>query len=140
MNLCTNAAHAMEDTGGVWGCASRTSLWSSRSSAFGLDLPPGPYLSLAVKDSGHGIPLDIVERIFEPYFTTKDVGEGTGLGLALVHSIARSCGGGIEVASEPGKGTTIQVLFPVLKSADEAESEEVAPMYTGSGRITSGGR
>ena len=140
MNLCTNAAHAMEDTGGVLGVRLKNVTLEQPVSAFGLDLPPGPYLSLAVKDSGHGIPLDIVERIFEPYFTTKDVGEGTGLGLALVHSIARSCGGGIEVASEPGKGTTIQVLFPVLKSADEAESEEVAPMYTGSGRILSGGR
>ena len=135
MNLCTNAAHAMEETGGVLGVRLKNVALDQPVSAFGLDLKPGPYLCLAVKDSGHGIPPEITERIFEPYFTTKGVGEGTGLGLALVHSITRSCGGGIQVASEPDKGTTIQVLFPVLQSADQAESEEAAAVHAGSGRI-----
>ena len=135
MNLCTNAAHAMQETGGVLGVRLKNITLDQPVSAFGLDLKPGLYLSLAVRDSGHGIPPEIVERIFEPYFTTKDIGEGTGLGLALVHSIARSCGGGIEVASEPGKGTTFQVFFPVLENADLTESEAVAPLPEGSERI-----
>jgi PAS domain S-box-containing protein len=135
MNLCTNAAHAMQDTGGVLGVRVKNISLDQPLSAFGLDLKPGPYLSLAVRDSGHGIPPEIMERIFEPYFTTKDVGEGTGLGLALVHSITRSCGGGIEVASEPGKGATIQVFFPVLENADQTESEPVLPLPRGSERV-----
>ena len=135
MNLCTNAAHAMEETGGVLGVRLKNVNLDQPVSAFGLDLKPGPYLSLAIRDSGHGIPPDIFERIFEPYFTTKGIGEGTGLGLALVHSIARSSGGGIDVVSEPGKGTTIQVFFPLLKNTDQVESEQVMPMPRGSERI-----
>ena len=135
MNLCTNAAHAMEETGGVLGVRLKNVNLDQPVSAFGLDLKPGPYLSLAIRDSGHGIPPDIVERIFEPYFTTKGIGEGTGLGLALVHSIARSSGGGIDVVSEPGKGTTIQVFFPLLQNTDQVESEQVMPLPRGSERI-----
>jgi PAS domain S-box-containing protein len=135
MNLCTNAAHAMQDTGGVLGVRLKNVTLDQKVSAFGLDLKPGAYLSLAVRDSGHGISLEIIERIFEPYFTTKEMGEGTGLGLALVHSIARSCGGGIEVTSEPGKGTTFQVFFPALEKADQTESEPLVPLPRGSERI-----
>jgi PAS domain S-box-containing protein len=135
MNLCTNAAHAMQDTGGVLGVRLKNVTLDQKVSAFGLDLNPGAYLSLAVRDSGHGISLEIIERIFEPYFTTKEMGEGTGLGLALVHSIARSCGGGIEVTSEPGKGTTFQVFFPALEKADQTESEPLVPLPRGSERI-----
>jgi PAS domain S-box-containing protein len=135
MNLCTNAAHAMQETGGVLGVRLKNVNLDQPTSAFGLDLKPGPYLSLAVQDSGTGIPPEILERIFEPYFTTKNVGEGTGLGLALVHSITRSCGGGIEVASEPGKGTTFQIFFPVLENTDLTESEAVMPLPRGSERI-----
>jgi PAS domain S-box-containing protein len=135
MNLCTNAAHAMQDTGGVLGVRLRNITLEHSESAFGLDLKPGHYLCLAVRDSGHGIPPEIIERIFEPYFTTKEMGEGTGLGLALVHSIARSCGGGTEVTSEPGKGTTFQVFFPVLEKVDQTESETLVPLLRGSERI-----
>jgi PAS domain S-box-containing protein len=135
MNLCTNAAHAMEDTGGVLGVRLKNISLDQPLSAFGLEIKAGTYLSLAVRDSGHGIPPEIVERIFEPYFTTKDIGEGTGLGLALVHSITMSCGGGIDVVSEPGKGTTIQIFFPVLKNAELTESEPVMPLPEGRERI-----
>jgi PAS domain S-box-containing protein len=135
MNLCTNAAHAMQETGGVLGVRLKNVTLDQPVSAFGLEIKAGDYLSLEVRDSGHGIPPEIVERIFEPYFTTKEIGEGTGLGLALVHSIARSSGGGIQVVSEPGKGTAIQVLFPVLKDAEQAESEAVLPLPPGNERI-----
>lgn len=78
----------------------------------GSDLNPGAYLKLTVSDTGHGIDNETMQNIFEPYFTTKAPGEGTGMGLAVVHGIVRSYSGDITVRSEPEKGTTFQVLFP----------------------------
>ena len=80
------------------------------------DLSSGKYVRLTVSDTGHGIEPKILERIFDPYFTTKGVGEGSGMGLSVVHGIVKSHGGGIsQLDSEPGKGTTFQVFFPTLK-------------------------
>jgi PAS domain S-box-containing protein len=115
MNLCTNAAHAMKERSGVLEIKlEEVELKSTASERF-LDLVPGPYLQLTVADNGHGMVRDVLERIFEPYFTTKKQGEGTGLGLAVVHGIVSNHGGVIEVASEVDRGTTFQVLLPRLK-------------------------
>jgi CheY-like chemotaxis protein len=92
-------------------------------SAFGIETKPGYYLRLSVHDTGAGMPQALIERIFEPYFTTKEKGQGTGLGLALVHGIVKLCGGGITVASEPGRGTTFEVFFPEMQTGDLVEPE-----------------
>ena len=127
MNLCTNAAHAMREKGGILEVSlTRFSLTSEYSSAY-PELEAGPYLKLRVSDTGHGMPPEVQRRIFDPYFTTKKVGEGTGLGLAVVHGIVKSYRGGITVSSEPGKGTTFEIylpgVYPVKPPAQVARME-----------------
>lgn len=113
MNLCTNAYHAMREKGGTLEIQLRDTEVSGEFAANHEGLLPGQYLLLSVNDTGKGMDEKIRERIFEPYFTTKDVGEGTGLGLATVHGIVRNHQGIITVQSEEGKGTTFNVYFPV---------------------------
>jgi len=116
MNLCTNAYQAMRETGG-------TLAVSLKEVAIGKDdygyanLVPGRYLKLAVSDTGPGIPPELLEKIFEPYFTTKKAGEGTGLGLAVVHGIVKSHHGHITVYSEFGKGANFHVYLPLTEAA-----------------------
>jgi len=117
MNLCTNAAHAMGENGGVLDISLDKVKMEEGVSTASLGIAPGPYLRLRVSDTGHGMSPDILKRIFDPYFTTKKVGKGTGLGLAVVHGIVKSHGGGIAVSSEPGKGTTFEVYFPRIDAA-----------------------
>jgi PAS domain S-box-containing protein len=119
MNLCTNAAHAMREKGGILEVSlTKFILTLDRSSAF-AELEPGPYLKLRVSDTGHGMPPEVLRRIFDPYFTTKQGGEGTGLGLAVVHGIVKSYRGGITVSSEPGKGTAFEIYLPGVYPARE---------------------
>jgi signal transduction histidine kinase len=123
MNLCTNAMQAMQNGGAL-----EVSLaLRHRQEALPLttgQLPAGDYMCLTVRDQGQGIDPDVMQRIFDPFFTTKGVGVGTGLGLSLVHGIVADLGGGIEVASVPGVGTTFTVWLPwsgraaVLAEAD----------------------
>ncbi len=113
MNLCTNAAHAMKDKGDLLEI-SLNNMEITRSQSPGIvSLQPGRYVRLSVKDNGTGIRPEIMERIFEPYFTTKKVGEGTGLGLATVHGIVMNYSGDITVESTPGKGTIFHVYLPL---------------------------
>jgi len=112
MNLCTNAAHAMEEKGGVLTVSlSKAEIGQEASVAYG-GIKPNQYLRLRVSDTGHGMTPEIKKRIFDPYFTTKEIGKGTGLGLAVVHGIVKSHGGEIEVSSEPGQGTDFDIFFP----------------------------
>ena len=117
MNLCTNAAHAMEEKGGVLE-VSLCNMEMGETSAITAGIVPGPYVRLRVRDTGHGMPPDVLKRIFDPYFTTKGIGKGTGLGLAVVQGIVKGYGGGIIVSSEVGKGSTLDIYFPRVEAAD----------------------
>jgi PAS domain S-box-containing protein len=112
MNLCTNAYHAMKETGGRL----TITLKDRDLSLFDPEIKilPGQYVELTVRDTGHGIPKAIQDKIFDPYFTTKEKGEGTGLGLATVQSIVSQMGGYVKVDSMVDKGTAFMLFFPVL--------------------------
>ena len=120
MNLCSNAAHAMGERGGVLDVSLNKVDVHEGVEAFALDLPPGPYLRLSVSDTGHGMTPEVLERIFEPYFTTKEKGRGTGLGLSVVHGIVKSHKGAITCKSIPGEGTTIDIYLPEIEFKKEA--------------------
>ncbi|MCK5194163.1 MAG: response regulator, partial [Desulfobulbaceae bacterium] len=135
MNLCTNAKHAMQSAGGVLDVSLTDVTLESEESAGQYQLSPGRFLMLQVSDTGDGIPLEIRDRIFDPYFTTKAKGEGTGLGLSVVHGIVKDHGGGIHLISEPGKGTSFQVFFPALEGHEKAERKTVKPVLRGSETI-----
>jgi PAS domain S-box-containing protein len=134
VNLCVNAAHAMREKGGVLG-VSLMDVDIDAASAQHPDLKSGPYMRLTVSDTGHGMERAVMERIFDPYFTTKGPGEGTGMGLAVVHGAVKSHGGAITVDSEPGKGTTFHVYFPRMERGGAPEAEVAASVPTGSERI-----
>jgi PAS domain S-box-containing protein len=135
MNLSTNAFHAMRQTGGVLEVALSEVEPNASLRALNPDIHPGNYLQLTVKDSGPGMSPEIVERIFDPYFTTKEIGEGTGLGLSVVHGIVTSCGGIITVQSEPGKGSAFNVLLPAMEREMVTTTVEDEILPTGSGHI-----
>ena len=120
MNLCSNAFHAMRDAGGKLEIGLRNLIIMDQDTSFGGQITPGRYLLLTVSDTGSGIDARILDRIFDPYFTTKGVGEGTGLGLSVVHGIVKSYGGAIRAYSELGHGTSFHVYLPSI--TDEAES------------------
>jgi PAS domain S-box-containing protein len=132
MNLCTNAAHAMREKGGTLK-VSLARLAAEEKPVDGLhsDRNASRFLRLTVSDTGHGMEPHVLERIFEPYFTTKAVGEGTGLGLAVVHGIVKSLGGVINVCSEPDHGCTFHVDLPLLQHEAERDTIDESPLRTG---------
>jgi signal transduction histidine kinase len=113
LNLCTNAFHAMHGSGGVLEVSLQEKPVGDESAPPIPNLSPGRYAVLTVADSGHGMDESTVRRIFEPYFTTKPVGEGTGIGLSTVHGIVRAMGGAVHVESAPGRGSRFNVFFPL---------------------------
>lgn len=124
MNLCTNAQHAMKEGGELVISLQQCVLDGKPRRPELRDLPDGAYLCLSVKDSGSGIPAEILEKIFDPFFTTKGEGEGTGLGLAVVQGIVRVHRGAILVDSQPGQGTTISVYLPEVQHNQLVENVE----------------
>ena len=131
LNLCTNAYHAMEETGGILtvGLTERRLNPEDMVEYPNLSDGPGIYLAIEVSDTGCGMSKDVIERIFDPYFTTKEEGKGTGLGLSTVYSIIKSCKGDIKVKSSLGKGTVFTIFLPVKDRYDTQEiSEIIAPM------------
>ena len=132
MNLCTNAGHAMRKNGGLLKVSLSNVDMDASTGAQYPNMLPGPFIRLSVSDTGHGMSPEVLERIFDPYFTTKDVDEGTGLGLAVVHGIIESYRGAITVYSEPGNGTTFHVYFPQIDHGKEvADNQKVEPLPMG---------
>jgi CheY-like chemotaxis protein len=134
MNLCTNASHAMEKEGGTLGITLKD-IVVDKSVGKKNDLRPGMYIELTVSDSGTGIPPDIIDSIYEPYFTTKDSGEGTGMGLAMVQGIIKSYGGKITVNSALDEGTVFTVLIPVTRKRKIQRQYEREMLPKGTERI-----
>ncbi len=115
MNLCTNAFHAMEATGGTLSVSLKTTYIDAEKTNLSLQVNSGKYVELTVADTGVGIAPDVIDKIFDPYFTTKEIGKGTGLGLSIIHGIVKDFGGTITVESHLGRGSTFHVFFPVVK-------------------------
>jgi len=136
MNLCTNAYHAMQQTGGRLEVELREVEISYEKSLERVGMKVGPHLQLTVRDSGCGMDPGVMDRIFEPYYTTKEQGKGTGLGLSVIHGIVKNHGGDICVSSQPGKGTTFTVYLPIIDEI-ELETEEIksSPTAKGNERI-----
>ncbi len=131
LNLCGNAAHAIGPEGGKIEVRLENELCADRNLSDGL-FGPTLYARLTVTDSGCGIPNEVRRRIFDPFFTTKPPGEGSGMGLAVVHGIVETHCGTIDVTSEPGRGTSFVVRLP---QATEAAEEEDPPAVTRSNRV-----
>ncbi|OQX11643.1 MAG: hypothetical protein BWK76_18870 [Desulfobulbaceae bacterium A2] len=137
MNLCTNAYHAMRETGGTMAVfLGQVQVATGDMKVQGHDLQPGSYVVLEVSDTGCGMDHKTIGKIFDPYFTTKKVGEGTGLGLSVVHGIVKSYGGHISVYSEPGKGSTFRVYLPrPVAEVAPPPASETAPVRGGTEHI-----
>jgi len=135
MNLCTNAHHAMQETGGVMKVDLRDVIVDTDLVSQYADLNPGPYVRLSISDTGYGIDPSIIDRVFEPYFTTKDTGKGTGLGLSVIHGIVRNSGGTITVFSELSKGSTFSVYLPVVHKENKLEVKTGESLIRGTGTV-----
>ncbi len=135
MNLCTNASHAINEQDGVLEIGLGNVELDHNAVAEMPDIQPGPYLRLSIKDTGDGIHPDMLQQIFNPYFTTKKKGEGTGLGLAVVQGIVKSLNGAISVDSQVGKGTTFNVYLPTIKRQLAKEEKISTPPPMGCERI-----
>lgn len=129
MNLCTNAAHAMSEKGGILEVSLEDVDFDKEAIKKYTDLEPESYVKVTVSDTGHGMSETVKKKIFDPYFTTKDKGVGTGLGLSAVHGIVKSHGGDVSVESKPGRGTTFEVLLPRIDitTAEVTETLEILP-------------
>ncbi len=134
INLCTNADHAMPD-GGVMMVTLKNIELDEKFTVKFPDLTPARYVNLTVADTGHGIPQEDIDRIFDPYFTTKEVGRGTGMGLAVVHGIVKGHNGSITVKSELGRGTTFSIFFPVVEREPISEIAIEEDLPSGKERI-----
>ncbi|MFC1577739.1 ATP-binding protein [Thermodesulfobacteriota bacterium] len=133
MNLCTNAYHAVQETGGKLEVSLKEIYISYEQSLDRVGMKIGKHIVLMVKDSGHGMEPQVLERIFEPYFTTKKQGKGTGLGLSVIHGIVKSHGGDITVSSRLGKGSTFKVFLPIIDDIEE-EIQIIEPVIAINGK------
>lgn len=132
LNLCTNASHAMEAKGGTLSVLLEdTALGEEEAQAQGL--AAGDYVLLVVSDTGHGMGKEVMDHIFEPYFTTKERGKGAGMGLAIVHGLVKASGGKISVASTIGQGTTFRILFPQVRDKAGEEAPQKISVSSGQG-------
>ncbi len=139
MNLCTNAAHAMDGAGGTLTVELKPHDIEisdlNKSQLFPTNPGPGQYIRLTITDTGHGIPAHLRDRIFDPYFTTKEKGVGTGLGLAVAHGIIQKHGGTIDVESSPGQGTSFIIYLPRIESQIKPEIKTLQAIPNGNESI-----
>ncbi len=135
MNLCTNAYQAMKANGGAMRVALEPVVYPAEGGLFGQETVAGEYLRLTVQDSGCGMDKATMERIFEPYFTTKGLDDGTGLGLSVVHGIVQSSKGFIAVQSTLGEGSVFQVIWPVFQGPVHQQVGSVGTLPRGNERI-----
>ncbi len=136
LNLMTNAVHAMEPDGGrLTVRLDAVTLDAEGARRYNGGLAAGDYARLTVSDTGQGMEAAVMARSFDPYFTTKASGKGTGMGLTVVHGIVKSHEGGILARSAPGKGATFEVLFKAVSGTPEVREEKAAPRPVGAGRV-----
>jgi CheY-like chemotaxis protein len=133
LNLCINARDALQGHGKVRVRVGRAADHAAVCASCRARVA-GEFVELAVADDGPGIPPEVMERMFEPFFSTKEVGKGSGMGLATVHGIVHEHGGHVVVESVPGRGATFRVLFPVLRVEDDAIEHETLPGYVPASR------
>ncbi len=133
LNILINATHAMPEGGNIYVNAGLRDLDENFCDAIAMDIEPGAYLEVTIRDEGSGIPPGDLKRIFEPFFTTKEQGKGTGLGLSSVFGTIQQYGGAIDVESEVGKGSTFHIYLPLgqEESGKEPDSNESIPTGTG---------
>lgn len=122
LNLAINARDAMPDGGRI--TIETANKWFDKRAAEAREIPPGQYISLCVTDTGTGMSEEVIRRAFDPFFTTKPLGQGTGLGLSMIHGFVRQSGGQVRIYSEPGKGTTMCLYFPRYSGELEAAEHE----------------
>ncbi len=134
MNLVTNSAHAIGERGGSIRILVEGVTVAAGDARAPAELPPGTYARIGVQDTGHGMDKATLDRIFDPFFTTKPLGQGTGLGLSVVHGIVRAHEGAISVTSEPGHGTTFEVYLPTAVRAEELDDPTASVPMLGRGQ------
>ena len=134
LNLCINARDAMPNGGRITIETANSRL--DRAAAAAHDIPEGEYLAVCVTDTGTGMPPEVVARVFEPFFTTKPMGQGTGLGLSMIHGFARQSGGQVRIRSEPGRGTAVCLYMP--RHHGEADGDDGAPVPAEAARAEQG--
>jgi len=135
MNLCTNSAYAMRQSGGVLQISLKQEEIGKGAAPAPHGLAPGRYAKLTVSDTGQGIDEASLDRIFDPFYTTKRQGEGTGLGLSVVYGIVKGSGGSVEATSKPGQGTTITVYLPLTAPSRETAARDEPEISGGTERI-----
>ena len=135
MNLCTNAEHAMSESGGILEVSLNNVELDRNFAMRNPEIPPGRYVCLTVSDTGHGMSEELMKRLYDPFFTTKDPDKGTGLGLSVVHGIVKSHGGTISVQSKPGKGASFNVFLPIVEKQIQPGVEIRLQVPTGNERI-----
>jgi two-component system cell cycle sensor histidine kinase/response regulator CckA len=135
INLCNNAIDAMKEQGGILEVILEKVELNEAAAVPDPDLEPGHFLKLTVGDTGHGMTPEVMKRVFEPFFTTRAVGECTGMGLAVVHGIVKNHGGAVTVQSEPGKGSIFQVYLPISEKEVRRGREVTGSIPGGHERI-----
>ena len=133
MNLCTNARDAMVEKGGILSIKLEDITLDAKAVSRYKGVLPGRFLFISVEDTGHGMETKKMERIFEPFYTTKSTGKGTGMGLSVVHGIITAMNGFIDVSSIPGQGTTFKIFLPAYEKLSDHDHENIKDIKTYAG-------